>query len=623
MGIELFAVALFFVLSFGFGHSLTRLVNEPPGFIERWTARLTLGLATLIIFGVVVNLLGLPIDWKIFLLFSSLIPIVSLFKSRNFKFRLKLKKSQIFSAAALLIFLVSLGVNLSGAFSYPYLEDDDPWQHALAAKYVATEKMLNNPDNFNIKYLDPYPPAYAMTMGLLHQVSSSISWTLKFFNALIASLTLLIFYFFAKEFTGNKQIALLSTFILASVPSFLTHFIWAHSLVILMFITSLYALERTKHDKSWIYPAAISIAAILLTQPSQALKIGFLILGYFVIFSFSNKKFQVNTFTAMFGGFILSLVWWAFKIPALIGSRTTRLTEKVSTEPGLWGWLKLHFPPNSGTATRAYNVNDFFIAKSYGLINNPVGLGIFVSLLTVFALVIIFIRYRKYFRREMYWVPVTLFWLVFTFLAINTMTFDLPIGFFGFRTWMLLAIPVSLLSGFAGIKLAELCRRLGVNKSLVLFVLVLGIFATSGYQKYSINTSTWPPGATWTSIEEVNTYLWLKDLPVDTKVFDPAPAVPERFIIGLDKYSCAWCPDTQNLRDNFWSLSVEDTYSILNSQEYEYVIVGGMSIKQLSETVGSSEAQEMVQNKVQELGSSTYFDIAYQTNSAIIFKIRR
>jgi len=113
-------------------------------------------------------------------------------KKRSVKIPLKLTKSNLHMLIALGIFLVSLFVYSSGAFSYPWLEDDDPWHHAAGMKYIAVEKDVFHASGF--MYVNPYPPGYDLLFGVLHQTSTSLHWTMKFFNALIVSLSILFFY---------------------------------------------------------------------------------------------------------------------------------------------------------------------------------------------------------------------------------------------------------------------------------------------------------------------------------------------------------------------------------------------------------------------------------------------
>jgi hypothetical protein len=311
-----FTVILFFIYTYGLGFSITRLVKESENILERNIMRVGIGLGVFTILGVILGVFHVPIDWKIFFILSFIAPIIwgiRAFKNGTFRFpKIKLTKSNLSIIFAILIFAASLFMYTSGAFKYPWLEDDDPWTHALGIKYITTEKKITEPlvgkDIFN--YIEPYPPGYGILMGVLHQTSQSMRFTLKFFNALIISLGIIFFYFFVKQFTDRRNKALFSTFVLAAIPSYLSHFIWAHSLVMTLFIVSLYCLIRIERDKRWIYPTIAVISAAALTQPTQPIKFLFIYAIYFIVKSIYKRKFQVREFIGIAGGYLLSLVWW-------------------------------------------------------------------------------------------------------------------------------------------------------------------------------------------------------------------------------------------------------------------------------------------------------------------------
>ena len=79
--------------------------------------------------------------------------------------------------------------------------------------------------------------------------------------------------------------------------------------------------------------------------------------------------------------------------------------------------IQKFFSPTSGTATRAYSFNDFFIAKSQNMINNPTGIGVFICVLVFIALIFVLIKYKNILKKENTWILITLAWLLFTFLG--------------------------------------------------------------------------------------------------------------------------------------------------------------------------------------------------------------
>lgn len=436
------SLILFFLYTWGLGFTLLKLLKEPENFFERNIIRVGAGLCLIPLLGIVLSILSIPVDWRLFAVISLIGPFY--FLIRNYKVikgsiaGIKLKKSDLSLFLVLLVALASFFMYYKGAFSYPYLEDDDSWSHAVGAKYVSSEKTFFNP-NGGIHYLDPYPPAYDGTFGLLHQSSGSVYWTLKFFNALVISLSILFFYLFFKELTSSSVISAFSTIVLAMIPSYLSHFIWAHSFIPGFIFLSFLFLEKIKHDKRWIFAASVSISALILTSFTQAIKFYMLLMIYFSVKSVADKRFHLETISAGILGFLLSLVWWIplvfryggmFNLLEALGAKQSRATIPLDYFSSTYLYaaaiilLALAFayyflkkklsPPQvhyagvaaaifasaayavlysfvneSGTADRIYDFNDFFIAQKQNMVNNPIGIGTAAFLLCFAALLLI------------------------------------------------------------------------------------------------------------------------------------------------------------------------------------------------------------------------------------------
>ena len=526
---NLISILLFFVYSYGFGFAATKFIKNSEDFIERNIIRIGIGLAIIPLILVILNLIKVPSDWKIFLAISLISPIYSVIKTFSKKKKLikedifKNDKHHIFIYVAVIIAILLFFTYFLGSLKYPYLENDDPWQYSEAAKYVCVEKNLD--DNFDqFKFLDPYPPAYAGLMGLLHQTSSSMSWTLKFFNALILALGIVFFYFFARKFTGNEETALFSTFVLAVLPSFFTHFIWSIGLAVTLSFVMFYCLEKINNDLRWFIPLTLVVSGFMLTQPSKILKILILVFAYLAIKSFYQKKLLKTEFAGIFLGILLSGLWWfnnleAFFLSRAEGADIPSAAENVSVLVKIKDYLFSVFSPTSGTDTRPYTFNDFFIAKSQGGINIHVGFGIVASILLIIGIIYIILNYRILKEKNNYWISVVLSWFFITFMNVNSATFNLPIGFFSFRTWILLAIPTSLLCSLGFEYLKKVGKKKDIPVIVILSIVVIGLVLTSFYPKYVLNNSLWPPGQGWVSNEEVALHSWLNTLPDNTKVF--------------------------------------------------------------------------------------------------------
>ena len=751
-------ILLFLIYSFGLGFTVTRFVRNSDNFFERNLARLGIGLSTIPLVGILLSILHIPVDWRIILLLSLAYPAFYIFRNyKSFKFNLKfkLKKSDFAIMAVLVIFFLSFFMYYGGANAYPYLEDDDPWSHAMSIKYVSVEKTFFN-SNRDFHYLDPYPPVYDGLMGILHQTSSSMIWTLKFFNALIISLSLIFFYLFVKSFTHRRDIALISTVLLAMIPAYLSHFIWSHAFIPGFIFLALFSLERIRYDKKWMYLASIPIASVILTSVTQGIKFFMIFLIYFAVKSIIEKKFVKEIFIAGVLGLAVSLLWWfplIIRYNGILGladslgfdlseltfslnflnsiyfylilacllaiivfgysSIRKRLTLKQTNFIGVFlaiailvSYFTVYalFIDVPGTADKIYDFNDFFIAKKTNMINNPIGVGIVIFLLLFFTLflilykqfstvrkrknempifqfnlliiliiingvallvslvsylqfqlkpgtvlkyymvdgpeklnfleeanyflsfsfnvwgvylligslilliaIAIFLIFKGYVSKEKSWLPISLLLFVYTFAGL----YNIPTTLFLFRFWMLFAFIVSIIAGYGFISLLKLGKSKGIPKVVIGAMLVILIFYTSGIQKYTVNTAQWPPGAFWTSMEEVQGYIWLKEnLPPNTKVFAFVNNGP---VIGMDMYTCHWCEDEKKFQRTGVNESASNIGSFLRRGGYNYFIIGGQFAREYGENITN--------NKINEIMSSGLFKPVYQTRGFLLFEL--
>ena len=599
---SIITIILFFVYSWGLGFAITSLLKDKTAsYLEKNLMRIGVGLAVLPVLGIIVSFLHLPLNWWLFLILSMVYPLYYLIRNfKNLKFRFNVRKSDVYTFIVILLFLGTFYMYSKGAFAYPYLEDDDPWSHAIGIKYVSIEKTVFMPKETakRLQYVNPYPPAYDLLFGVLHQTSSSIMWTMKFFNALIISLSIVFFYFFVKRFTGSKKKALFSTFALAMIPAFLSHFIWAISLTVPLYFVAFYCTEKIEDDKKWILPSSLVIASTLTISPTHSTYFGLFFILYFITKMVLAKRFLRHLFFSGFLGLFLSfLFWWG---PMIYQYGVNGLLQSVGVQENVFGI--------SGTGDRLYAVGDFIFAKSQNMINNPIGIGIFLSILLVISLFVLILKHRSLVKKENHWVIISLVWLLFTFYAVNAARF--PIKLSPFRAWILLAIPVCILVSEGFFFLVSLLKN-NTAKIVLIIVILGGVWFTSGYQKYQLNTTSgWPPGAFWTSMDELQGYLWLKELPSDTKVFS---FTNDGIVIGLDKFICAWCDDVVEFKKTAINETTEELYNWLKERRYEYLAIGGQEAREFG--------IDVVNNKVNEMISSNLFQPAYQTKGVLILKV--
>ena len=360
-----FTIFLFFIYTYGLGFTITSFVKNSENFLERSLMRIGIGLAVLPFLGIVLSFFKIPLDWRLFLALSIIYPAVYLAKNfKKLKFEFKPTNYHLVIGLMLLIFFFTFYMYSKGSFGYPYFEDDDPWSHAIGVKYVSVQKTVF-PDKetaAHIQYISPYPPSYDLLLGILHQTSSSVMWTLKFFNSLIISMSVIFFFFFVRQFTNSKNKALYSAFVLAMLPAYLSHFIWAIALTVPLYFVGFYCAERIPEDKKWFIPAGIVAASILTISPSHSAYYGFFYALYFISKTIMERRFLSYHFFAGAIGVAMSFFfWWRVMI------RTYGLDEMLSSiGVGGIGILSV-----GGSGDRPYMPGDFIFAKSQNLINSP------------------------------------------------------------------------------------------------------------------------------------------------------------------------------------------------------------------------------------------------------------
>jgi len=543
---EFISICIFLIYAYGLGYATTRFIKNNQ--FETTILRIGVGLGTLPFLALFLNAIHLPLDWRIFLIISLAIPFYDLciaFKKNNLALNVKSPSKDTF--LVLIIFFVCLSIYCNGPFSYPWLENDDSWAHAAGIKYITIEKNLNVPQGI-FYYLNPYPPGYDLVFGILHQIHPSIYWTLKFFNGFIISLGFLFFYIFVKQFSQNNTAAVIATFFLACIPCYLSHFIWAHALAVTLFFPAFYLALKVQLDKRFILPACLVISGIYLTQPTQSIKFTIMLFLLIIMSALFKKEGWKRMFIALMLGAMLSLLWWGPKLNDMrtgnfkLALRKDRiisvLTKKFSLE------FKKHiFAPDGGTATRSYTAQDYFFPRKFNYINNPIGVGSVLCLLSLLGVFYCVKSIRDEKIEKKIYGSTILAWLIFTFLGMNTQTFNFPFGLFAFRFWMLFAIPISILA-------AETLTRWAIRKDITILsrinltVILICVLINSGYFKFKANTGIWPWGVFWNSKQELSGHVWLRNyLPANSKVFT---FTDNLFVIGNDMRADFWSQEYKN-----------------------------------------------------------------------------
>ncbi|MBW2975227.1 hypothetical protein KY366_05910 [Candidatus Woesearchaeota archaeon] len=376
-----------------------------------------------------------------------------------------------------------------------------------------------------------------------------------------------------------------------------------------------------KYDKRWLYLSVLAIASTWLVQLTQSVKITVLIGIYWLCKSLTEKKLNLKIIMAEICGlFIAFIIWWGPMLLKYKGNFLTLGLGQYSSSTFKTGAEKAYFGV-IGSAKGFYTFNDFFIAKHINRINNPIGVGVVICLLLVVSLLYIIFKFKDSKNKKEWWKFTAMLWLLFTFLGIHGGT-RFPIAFWSFRFWMLFAIPMSILVSEGAWFLIRFIDGFNTNRTIkflfrtvMLTLIIAGVWFTSGAQKYSVNTAIWGPGGWLMAKNEAEGYIWLKqNLPINTRVFPFSIAHANR-MAGLDMESCEWCPEVIQFREYLINKTPDpmEAYNFLRSEGYEYAIIDAHYAEQL----GANETNELISSLI----ASGLFQPVKQTQTTIAFKL--
>lgn len=611
---ELISILFFFVLIFLIGISVKLLLrlNLEEKIITNLFLIIGLGLGVFVLLINIFNLVNIPLDFKIFLLIGVIVPLYWLIKNRK-KIKLKtpkLTKELIYSIALLVILGSYLIFFMNGANKYSYLEDDDPWGYAEAAKYVTIEKKYDAKPSFT-HYLEPYPPAYASLMGIIHQNNSSIFETLKLFNVLLMTLTLAFFYILT-NLLFNRNAAIISTIILALTPAFMSHFIWSQTLAIALFMVSFYFIIKFTKEKeeNYFYASIILFASCLNVQTIASVKIGVIFALLFVcisIFYWKEKERKTiiqRLFLIGLLGLILScVIYW---IPALIHQGPEKFLT-IAEGFSVFQSASTSAVSMAQYANPIYSIKDIIIAPMSSKIDQATGIGLFTFITLLIGLFFMSLRFKK--LKE----PITLFiilWFIWELISLKSGS--LPIGLFAQRTWAYISIPIALIGGYGVYQTLKSTKKIHFTiPVIILLVLIAGFYQTSYLPKKAVQQAMWPPGASWTSNEELQGYVSLKELPPNTKVYSGCQS--QAMVIGMDKLSFPWIEEVREYKEKIITEDLETNYIFLKKYEYDYLIISSKCAKDY----GVNETNE----KIQKLQEDNRFKVANANNGFILYRV--
>lgn len=368
----------FFVVTLFTGTLIDLFVKDwRADWLEKLVIRLGVGLAAMSVEGVILNLLHIPLDFRIFLAAALLILIGAFAKNKTFRSiepgKISLELTQCWKRRTfwyglfmLALFAVTAKMYIGGSFKYDYFEDTDPWGYTAVAHYIEEAKTFSAP-YYSLQYSEPYTQGYQIVMGVLSQTTDSIYWTMKFFTALVISFGVLFMYYFVRRFSKNEEIAVLAGFFLFAVPAWVSHFVFSLHYNITIFVVLLYVLaqlmaerqkeigvlpgtgataetvaartvQSQKRTEGWMYIGILVYASMLVNHLTSVIHASIFCFVLIATRILAERKIDWRTIIVFPGGFLLSLL---FFIPAC--ANHWWLTEARTPFGGIGGIEKL-FP---------------------------------------------------------------------------------------------------------------------------------------------------------------------------------------------------------------------------------------------------------------------------------------
>lgn len=488
-----------------------------------------------------------------------------------------------YTLCTIILSIILSGIYIYAEFKTNTLHDSDPYEHAITTAYIADRWSIFEPDNFDVRYLDSYPPLYGFLMAPFYKISGHMNETLKIINSLLCGLAIFAFFLFAKELFKDEKKGFIATGIIFALPCFMSHFIWSQSLAIPLILFAWYAILKNK-----TIPALILTALVFVSQPSCAVM--FIPLTIILVLCLRWQNIFV-----LLGGGVLSLIYW---LPMVLknglrgtltslGFRVALVTDKVSDTSG----------------GRIYSLGDIMFSPLSNKIDQATGIGLVVSILVVIALLIYF-RNKDYIRENRYTI-VILLWFILCLLLLEGNAF--PIKLFPHRVFVFLALPISLLAADAIYIILHSLDNKGAQVGVIIALVIL-IGWTSFYPKYIVQTSLWAPGRSW---EELQLYTYLKDTyPANTRVFQ-FNEQDDRLVLGMNMYSCCWCKPVTDFRKGMFNRSPEEIYAFFKDNDYKYLVISAYDLWPLIE-----------QNRTTEFINRTFdngkYALIYRNNAGMI-----
>ena len=318
-------------------------------FVKKWDAdllekvvmRLGVGIGIFPLLGSLLNLLHIPLDWRVFLGLGFLVTALALWKNQTIGKFGKITKKKVlkeitgrslwYTIIVVVLFFVTVQMYTTGSFAYTWFENGDPWSFAAASKYIAEEKTFSAPHKF-AHFAESYPQGFPILMGVLHQTNDSINWTMKFFTSLLLSFGVLFTFYFARRFSKSDDFAIFAAAFVFAVPAWLSHFIFALSFNMVLSVVFLYVVMQMGPKNKWKYLAIFLLGSIWATHYYTAVVTSLFFVLYYLTKTLIEQDLNKDLLQVGVFGFLSSLV---FYIPSFIRQSYTITPETTENFGGI------------------------------------------------------------------------------------------------------------------------------------------------------------------------------------------------------------------------------------------------------------------------------------------------
>ena len=148
------------------------------------------------------------------------------------------------------------------------------------------------------------------------------------------------------------------------------------------------------------------------------------------------------------------------------------------------------------------------------------------------------------------------------------------------RWWSFFAIFIALLATSSIFMLHSILKKTKMLFIGMMILLVIGLIYTSAIPRYKVQTMGWMPGGNWLNVEQLNSYVHLKDLGYDHKIL-PICGRPEK-INAFNQLTPTWEYETMMYYQNLINISpltinstdfINNMVDVVYADNYEYVLL--------------------------------------------------